>query len=562
MTTFPQTLRKPVGKRLNAYRRERTCRTGAGKISDHETGNWSRIQQLFEAALELPESERDRFVKQQRLEKPHVVAEVTSLLACFKSGKQELERPPAAVCDIHLERRQIAADAVRGYEILGEIQRGGQGVVYRAIQLGTKREVALKFMLTGPFASEATRRRFEREVELVSQLTHPGIVPVFDSGVAHGQQFYVMEYVPGLMLHDYVTRNNLNVDQILRLFVRICDAVNFAHDKGVIHRDLKPSNIIVSSDEHPHVLDFGLAKLGNSSDADTIPLSMTGQLMGTLAYMSPEHASGQPNQVDTTSDVYALAVILYELLAKRLPYDLDQSMVENLATIQNIEAMPLKTPDSRIDSDVVRIVHKSLSKNKDRRYPHAGALRDDVERFLRGEAVEAKRDSTFYVLRKRAKRYAVQSCIAVALLCGVWIGFAASRGGGPPPEIAAPLQLLTPGRQHSQLDFENQLDAMRDFIRRGDGLPELFEQLHLRFDPIQRSDFDPAMSDQREADLQKMKSLDKFLVGNPSKAEINRYLVQETRIENLVDGPARTSGLANEIAAEFLRLALLAAART
>ena len=191
-----------------------------------------------------------------------------------------------------------AADAIPGYKILKELHRGGQGVVYQAAQLSTKRKVALKVMLEGPFAGPESKRRFEREIALVGSLRHQNIVPIFDSGVAEGRFYYAMEYVRGEPLSVYVQRRKLSVDDTLRLFRKVCEAVDYAHQRGVIHRDLKPSNILVDENGEPYVLDFGLAKTGGTeiegdSETQSMPVSVTGQVMGTLAYMSPEHAAGR-----------------------------------------------------------------------------------------------------------------------------------------------------------------------------------------------------------------------------------------------------------------------------
>jgi len=214
---------------------------------------------------------------------------------------------------------------IPGYEILEEIHRGGQGIVYRAVQLGTKREVALKVMLEGPLADEVTRRRFEREVELAASLRHPNIVTILDSGVSQGRYYFAMEYIDGLRLDRYLAQVRPSLRQTLQLFVKICEAVNFAHQRGVIHRDIKPPNILVDWAGEPHVLDFGLAKPLQTADAreSTVAVvSVSGQLLGTVAYMSPEQTLGGQN-VDVRSDVYSLGVVFYEALLGQLPYSVE-----------------------------------------------------------------------------------------------------------------------------------------------------------------------------------------------------------------------------------------------
>ena len=387
----------------------------------HKPDFWDRIQSLFDEALEKDTERRAEFLRQACAGDQQLFDEVASLLSLYPSAERELGASPFPG-DEHAgnSTRSILDDAIPGFQILEELHRGGQGVVYLATQQSTKRRVALKVMLEGPFASPESRRRFEREVELVSNLSHPGIVPVFDSGVAHGQYYYAMEYVRGSHLDEYVRRDELPTRRILKLFVDICEAVDYAHQKGVIHRDIKPSNVLVDDRGQSHVVDFGLARIGDADAKESALISLTGQVMGTLAYMSPEQAAGRPGQIDTRSDVYALGVVLYELLAGKLPYDLDSTMAENLSTIQHTEPKRLTLHDRTISSEVGTIVRKALSKEKERRYSTAGQFGDDIARFLNGEPIEAKRDSTLYVLSKMLRRHIVPAVVAatfLALVC-------------------------------------------------------------------------------------------------------------------------------------------------
>jgi serine/threonine protein kinase len=194
------------------------------------------------------------------------------------------------------------------------------GTVWRAEQLSTRREVALKLMAAVRFDSAKAQVRFEREVELTARLDHPNIARVYDSGLHHGMYYYAMELVDGTPLDRYVKSNNLSKNQILVLMQKVCQAVLYAHLRAVIHRDLKPSNILVDPGGQPHVLDFGLAK-ALLEDDEALTISVEGQVAGTPAYMSPEQAAGRHDETDTRTDVFSLGVILYELLTGQSPHD-------------------------------------------------------------------------------------------------------------------------------------------------------------------------------------------------------------------------------------------------
>lgn len=316
---------------------------------------------------------------------------------------------------------------IPGYEVLAEIRRGGQGIVFRALQTGTKREVALKVLREGRYASEATRRRFEREIELVATLRHPHIVTVFDSGrTRDGHQYFVMDYIRGAPLDRYVLDAAPGVRDKVRLLAAVAKGVNHAHQRGVIHRDLKPSNILVDEAGEPHILDFGLARpVGR---AEVTVTAATGLVAGTLPYMSPEQARAQPDAVDVRSDVYSLGVILYELLTGRYPYPIEMDVVRTLQHI--VETPPLRPrrlarlPDTSgvgvsplaIDADLETIVLKALAKEREQRYQTAGELARDLELYLAGEPIQARRDSAWYVLRKTLRRHRLAAGVAAAFL--------------------------------------------------------------------------------------------------------------------------------------------------
>lgn len=302
---------------------------------------------------------------------------------------------------------------IPGYEILKQIGRGGMGVVFKAIQLSTKRLVALKLLLEGPLASDVSKRRFEREIALAAQLRHPNIIPIYDSGTADGRMYYAMEHVFGLPLGDYLRSHTFDISGKLRLFIKVCDPVSHAHMRGVIHRDLKPTNILVDGNGDPHVLDFGLAKAGSLIDSTT---SITAQIIGTPAYMSPEQAAGDPNGIDTRVDVYALGVILYELLTGQMPYDTNVSMGKILHNIAHAEPPSPQKVNPAIDADLGAIVLKALEKQKENRYQSVDALSGDVRRYLAGEPITAKPASSMYLLKKIAWKHRAVVGISTALI--------------------------------------------------------------------------------------------------------------------------------------------------
>ncbi len=298
----------------------------------------------------------------------------------------------------------LPASLIQGYQILREIHRGGQGVVYQALQKSTQRKVAIKVLHEGPFAAPRSRARFEREVQILGALNHPNIVNIHDSGRTAGDAlYYVMDYVRGQSLREFVRERKLPLAAALELFATVCEAVQHAHVRGIIHRDLKPANILVDSDGRPIVVDFGYGKLlAGTADA----LSLTQDVMGTLAYMSPEQTRGNPDQIDARSDVYSLGVILYELLTGTFPYPVTGNLRDVLENIVHTAPVRPSTVRHQLRADLETIVLKCLNKQPERRYQSAGELAHDLRRYLAGEPIEAKRDSLLYVLGTRARRQA------------------------------------------------------------------------------------------------------------------------------------------------------------
>ncbi len=329
-----------------------------------------------------------------------------------------------------------SATLIKGYELLDEIHRGGQGVVYRARQLAAKRLVAVKMLLGGGLASTKQRIRFEREVELVASLRHPGIVTLYESGLAtSGEPYLAMELIDGVTLSDHLAllperagRGRAWARPILELFAQVADATAYAHRRGVIHRDLKPGNILVDDEGHPHLLDFGIAKATQKGHDTDIATTIAGEFVGTFRYAAPEQVSGDPDAVDTRTDVYALGVLLYEALTGQRVYELKGSIAQIVGAITEATPTSPSALNPRLDDELDAIVLKALAKEPARRYQSAEALADDLRAYLDNRPVSARGDTTTYVLGKLARRHKtgiVVACAIAALVGGVgagWIG--------------------------------------------------------------------------------------------------------------------------------------------
>jgi tetratricopeptide (TPR) repeat protein len=297
------------------------------------------------------------------------------------------------------EARNGAGLAIPGYRVESELRRGGQGVVYRALELATGLPAALK-VLAAPFpVSFRDRLRFEREIELVSRLSHPGIVAIRASGIADGRPWYAMELVQGLPLGEHVERHRPTLEERLALFLELADAVGHAHRAGVIHRDLKPENVLVDSERRVRVLDFGAALAPDERLAGDRRVTSEGEFLGTLAYAAPEQLSGNGRAGDTRTDVYALGVILYELVTGALPHDVSGGLSTAVASIAHAPPRDPRLLRPRLDPDLAIVLLTCLEKDPERRYSSVEALARDVAHVLRSEPIEARAPSLARRLR-------------------------------------------------------------------------------------------------------------------------------------------------------------------
>jgi eukaryotic-like serine/threonine-protein kinase len=312
---------------------------------------------------------------------------------------------------------------ITGYEILGELGRGGMGVVYRARQLSLERTVALKVLVAGPHANAGLLARFRAEAEAVAKLQHPNIVQVYEVGATQGCPYLSLEFVAGGSLADKLQRNPFAFRDAAALLHTLALAVQAAHDAGVVHRDLKPANILLTPDGLPKIADFGLAKQLTGSQAVT----QTGDIMGTPAYMAPEQASGITKNVGPACDIYALGAMLYELLTGGPPFR-GRDPVETVLQVLSQEPIALRRLAPKTPRDLETICLKCLEKQPAKRYGTARALADDLSRWLEGRPIQARPTSLSEKVWKWARRRpAAAALIAVSLLSlatflayGVW----------------------------------------------------------------------------------------------------------------------------------------------
>jgi tetratricopeptide (TPR) repeat protein len=307
---------------------------------------------------------------------------------------------------------------VPGYEILGELGRGGMGVVYKAWQKGLDRTVALKMVLTAAHATAAELTRFRTEGQAVARLQHPNIVQIYEVGEQQNCPYFSLEYVDGGSLDRKIAKEPLTAVQAARMVQILAEAMDCAHRRGIIHRDLKPANVLLTADGSPKITDFGLAKRFEEDVGQT----RTGAIMGTPSYMAPEQAEGKTHELGPPADIYSLGAILYDLVTGRPPFR-GESVLDTLSQVKSLEPVPPSRLQTTLPRDLETICLKCLRKEPAKRYATAADLAEDLRRFLDGEPIKARPTPLWELAVKWTNRHrAAAALIAVSVVALLGLG--------------------------------------------------------------------------------------------------------------------------------------------
>src|SRR5947207_3262345 len=342
---------------------------------------------------------------------PDAVAEVDSSAGSLDELSRDNAKPTSGVKEA--VRAATMLGELGDYELLEEIGRGGQGVVFRARQKSLNRTVALKVISLGQWASKAHLKRFRLEAEAAARLEHPGIVPIHEIGERDGSCYFSMKFIEGGQLDEVARREPIPIRRAVELMANVARTVHYAHEHGILHRDIKPGNILLDAKGEPHLTDFGLARLVESESSVTHTLDV----LGTPSYMAPEQAIGNNAAVSSITDVYGLGAVLYQLLTSQPPFA-GGATYETIKLLLDSEPRQPRLLNPKIDRDLSTICLKCLQKDPKRRYPSALALAEDLERWLKHEPIQARHTGVFARGGKWVRRNPT-SALLVASLVGL-----------------------------------------------------------------------------------------------------------------------------------------------